>query len=394
MQRLIIRLGSQLADPIQWLVFSEQEQEIIASGQLKSSDDLASLKERASSAEIIALTPASNIYFAQVELPKSSSRKALSAIPYMIEEELCGDVSDLFFALGKRQDNIQEVAVVDKQKLRAWQRAFVEADLFCTTLIPDAYCLDVSKCINILEINDDLLVSLPGGKYLQGESSWLLPLILEQANKQQTQIKCYSEIHAWPKTEEAEFDFDLLPMQLLLNGAIKADLNLFQGEFAVKRKVNPAMDKWKLAAALAVIAICSNLVVKATEFNSIKSERALVKQQIDDAVKQGFPSLGKIRALRPVVQKEMEKLEQGGGNLSMLAMLSRLGSAFEASGIKPQNIRFDGKRSEIRMQSVAQNFEALEKFRRDAQSLGFEIDQGPINNRGTEVVGVITVRGK
>jgi len=45
------------------------------------------------------------------------------------------------------------------------------------------------------------------------------------------------------------------------------------------------------------------------------------------------------------------------------------------------------------MQSVAQSFEALEKFRRDAQNLGFEVDQGPINNRGSEVVGVITVKG-
>jgi len=393
MQRLIIRLGSELSDPIQWLVFSEQEQEIIASGQLNSANDLASLKERASSAEIIALAPASDVYLTQVELPKNAARKALAAIPFIIEEELCGDIANLSFALGTKQDNTQEVAVVDRRTLQNWQQAFVDAELFCSRLIPDAHCLPLNEKISLLQIGNDLLVRFPDGKCLQGETDWLLALVLAQAESKSTLITCYSEIESWPDTREAEFNFDLLPMQLLMQGAVNSNLNLFQGEFAVKRKVNPTWNKWKLAAALAVIAICANLIVTATEFNSLRNERSVVRQQIQEAVQQGFPELGSYRNLRVAVSAEMSKLEQGGGNLSMLAMLSRLGGAFESSGIKPQNIRYDGKRSEIRMQSVAQSFEALEKFRRDAQNLGFEVDQGPINNRGSEVVGVITVKG-
>ena len=393
MQRLIIRLGSELTDPIQWLVFSEQEQEIIASGQLKNSQDLPSLKERASSAEVFALAPVSDIYFTRVELPKNASRKVLAAIPFMIEEELCGDINELFFAQGNRIENAQEVAVVSKKKLKQWQNAFVEADLFCAHLYPDAYCLDVSDTANLVQIDQSLIARLPDGSCLQGETTWLLPLVLELTHSTETSITCFSDIDNWPEDRKAEFNFDLLPMQLLLNGALNAKLNLFQNEFAVKRKGNPTWNKWKLAAALAVIAICANLLVKATEFNNLKSERTLVRQQISSTVKQGFPDMGAYRFLRTAVEKEIVKLEKGGGNLSMLAMLSRLSGALESSGIKPQNMRYDSKRSEIRMQSVAQSFEALEKFRRDAQGLGFEVEQGPINNRGTEVVGVITVRG-
>lgn len=393
MQRLIIRLGADLSAPIQWLVYNEQENEIIASGQLQNGHDLSSLKERGSSAEVIALLPASSVYFTQVELPKSASRKALSAIPFMIEEELCGDISTLFFALGNKDNNRQNVAVIAKDTINLWQHALIDADLFCTKLVPDAYCLPSSNDVSMLEINDDVLVKFPDQVYLQGENSWVLPLAIDQATTKDLDIKCFSEIQNWPASQEAEFDFDLLPMQLLMQGAIDADLNLFQGEFSVKRKVNPIWDKWKVAAALALIAICANLVVKTTELNSIKNERKLVRQQIEQAVEQGFPNLGAYRALKPALEKEMIRLEQGGGNLSMLAMLSRLGGAFEASGVKPQNIRYDGKRSEIRMQSVARSFEALERFRRDAQNLGFEIEQGPINNRGDEVVGVITVKG-
>jgi general secretion pathway protein L len=61
--------------------------------------------------------------------------------------------------------------------------------------------------------------------------------------------------------------------------------------------------------------------------------------------------------------------------------------------VTPQTLRYDASRTELRMQSVANNFESLERFRRDVQSLGFAVDQGAINNQGDQVVGVIVVKG-
>ncbi|MFT6268158.1 MAG: general secretion pathway protein L [Alphaproteobacteria bacterium] len=393
MQRLIIRLGSQSGDPIHWLVYSEQEQEIIASGKLNDASALGSLAERATSAQVIALAPSSDVLFKQVKLPKNASRKAISAIPFMIEDELCGDVEKLFFALGPRRENTQQVAIINKEKIKQWQQAFEDAELFCTHLIPDAYCLPQNDGISLLEIEDNLLVRFADGQCMQGESQWLLPIVLEQSTKDETHLSCYSEVRELPEAEYTTFNFDHLPMQLLLKGALVSDLNLFQGEYAVKQKTNKSWDKWKLAAALAVIAIGTNLVFKTTELNNLKRERAEIRQGIAASIEQGFPNLGKVSNTKIVLAREVKALEQGGGNLSMLAMLSRLSSAFENSGVKPQTLKYDIRRSEIRMQSVAQSFEALENFRRDAQNLGFEVEQGAINNRGDEVIGVITVRG-
>ena len=393
MQRLIIRLGTNIEDPIHWLVFSDQENEIIASGQLQSAAELPSLKERASNAEMIALAPASDIYFAKVDLPKKGARKVIGAIPFMIEEELASNIDSLFFALGDNQDDKQDIAVIAKTTMAEWQDTLSNAGLFCPVLVPDAQCLPSNDGISLVQIGQQLLVKMPDDKYLQGEVSWLLPLALEQAQKQALSLYCYSEIDNWPADQNAQFVFDQLPMQLLLDGAKQSKLNLFQGEYAVRRKANPTWDKWKIAASLAAVAISLNLIFTATELSAIKSERADVREQTAQAVKQGFPQMGNYRFLRTAVEKEMLKLEQGGGDLSMLAMLTRLVKPFEASGVKPQNIRFDAKRSELRMQSVAKSFEALDKFKRDAQGLGFEVEQGAINNRGDEVVGVIVVKG-
>jgi general secretion pathway protein L len=393
MQRLIVRLGSQSSDPIHWLVYSEQEQEIIASGKLNSAEDLISIKDRAGNAQIIALAPSSDILFKQVELPKNASRKALGAIPFMIEDDLCGDIENLFFALGARQDNFQEIAVVKKEKLLQWQQTFEDADLFCSILVPDAYCLPQTEGISLLEIEDQLLVKMQNEQCLQGESEWLLPLVCDLAKSQEASFTCYSEISNLPNNDETNFNFDSLPMQLLMQGALQSPLNLFQGEYAIKRKTNSKWDKWKLAAVLAVIAICANLVFKSAELNSLKRDRAEIRQEIQTIIKQGFPELGRVSNIKTVLTREVKALEQGGGKLSMLAMLSTLSEAFQNSGVKPQTLKYDSRRSEIRIQSVAKSFEELESFRRKAQSLGFEVEQGAFNNRGDEVVGVITVRG-
>lgn len=76
----------------------------------------------------------------------------------------------------------------------------------------------------------------------------------------------------------------------------------------------------------------------------------------------------------------------------MLVMLSQLSSAFSASQVKPQTLRFDASRAELRMQAVARDFEALEQFKKLAEAQGFEVEQGAINNKDSQVIGSLSIR--
>ena len=76
----------------------------------------------------------------------------------------------------------------------------------------------------------------------------------------------------------------------------------------------------------------------------------------------------------------------------MLVVMSQLSDAFAASNVKPQTLRFDSKRSELRMQAVANNFDALEQFKRLAEEKGFEVEQGAINNRDNQYIGSFSIR--
>lgn len=120
MEQLLVRLGATESDPISWIVYSTSEEEIIASGELSHADDLATLGERAGNRGVIALAPSSEILLKWVTLPPRAGRKVLSALPFMLEDELASDISDQFFAIGPKQGDEQAVAVVSHEKLAMW----------------------------------------------------------------------------------------------------------------------------------------------------------------------------------------------------------------------------------------------------------------------------------
>ena len=184
-----------------------------------------------------------------------------------------------------------------------------------------------------------------------------------------------------------------MPMHVLVKGSQRASFNLFQGDFKVKQQVSNAWRQWRLAAVLGMVALTLSLVDKGVTLSTLNAEQAALATIIDDEVKRGFPNIGAYRDVKRKVTSELAKLEQGGGGVTMLAMMSQLSTAFAQTKVKPQSIRFDGERGELRMQAVATNFEALERFRNQAEQAGFTVEQGAINNRDNQVIGSIAIRG-
>jgi general secretion pathway protein L len=436
MEKLAIRLGSTPADPVHWLVWSDTEGEIIASGELPNIESLSQLKERAPNAKVVGIVPGCDLVLKNVQLPLKANRKVLNAVPFMLEDEVATDISLAFFAFGKRIGDLQQVAIVSREKLSFWQQAFKQADLFCDLLVPDMLALPfTSGNISILSIGDDsnapLIVRTDEWEGYQGEYSWTFPLLqkhlkaIPQESALQS-ITTYSELahseqlqHILSKhqssaqiADSADPDglidedstaksnninlvanYDHLPMQLMLDGALKAGFNLLQGEFAVKAKKSMHWEKWRLVAVLAAVALCANLLSKTVELSSLKSQRLASEAKLEASIAKGFPNLPRSRDKRAAIQREMDRLSQSGGGISMLVMLTQMSPSFANTGVTPQSIRYDASRTELRMQSVASNFESLEKFRREIQALGFEVDQGAINNKGDQVVGTIIIKG-
>ena len=396
MESLVIRLGSQLGDPVHWLVWSGQEQEIIASGMLDDATQLSTLAQRAGNRPITALVPGCDFYLKWVTLPAKASRKAISAIPYMLEEELSTDINEQFFALGQRQGQLQAVAVVSKQKMFDWLQAINQAGLFCDKLIPDVLALPhTPDTWSMLTLGDQVIVRQDQWQGLQGDISWVLPAVEHFAKQQTTplQITNFSEVGLTNLANvNAQSQPLEMPMQVLATGALNTTFNLLQGDYKPKKQNKQNWHQWRLAAALAAIAFIASLVDKSIELNRLNTEKEQIRVQIQGEYQRAFPGSPMARLVRKQMEKRIAQLESGGGSTSMLMVLSQLSDAFESSKVKPQSLRFDSARAELRMQAVASNFEALEQFKRLAKDKGFEVEQGAINNKDNQVIGALSIR--
>ena len=396
MEQLLVRLGANHTDPISWLVYSRTEDEIIASGELPNAEALSSLTERAGQRSVIALAPSSEILLKWVELPPKAGRKIISAIPFMLEDELATDISQQFFAIGPKRGDEQAVAVVSHEKMELWQSWLSEAGLFCDTIIPDVLAVPVTENgWSVLTLGEQLLVRQDTFKGVQGEATWLLPTLVHFTAQQESPITITNyagiDLSTLPNIEEAQAPLEL-PMQVLAKEAMQSSFNLCQGDYKVKRKRSGVLNQWRIAAVLAVLALCTSLIDKGFSLYQLKAQNQALSSEINTAVKAGFPNIGTYRNVRLKLQSELAKLEQGGGSASMLIMLDQLAPAFSATDVKPQTLRFDATRTEIRIQAQGKNFEALEQFKRTAENAGFMVEQGAINNRDNGVVGTVSVR--
>ncbi|TDF36427.1 type II secretion system protein GspL [Alteromonadaceae bacterium M269] len=398
-EQLVIRLGTEPTDPIYWIVWSLAEQEIIASGELPDAPALASLSERAGNRPVIALVPTSDVSLRWVTLPAKAGRKALAAIPYMLEEDISGEIEAQFFALGQKQDDQQQVAVVEKARIEQWLQVIRDAGLRCGKLIPDILALpQQDQEWSVLQLGNQFLLRQDEWKGMQGESDWMLPAVSHFVSQQEDALTIanYSDIEL-PELDNVTVAPQQLemPMQILAKEALTTPFNLLQGDYKPKKESSGVWKKWRTAAILAGIAVTASLVDKAVTLNQLQAEEEQVWTDIQQNFKTAFPEVRRVTkaTIQPLMRQKMKELEdKSGGSASMLLMLSQLSEAFESSNIKPQSMRFNSQRAEMRLQAVASSFEALQKFSQMAEQQGFTVQQGAVNNRDTEVVGSITIR--
>ena len=396
MEQLVIRLGSNTEQPIHWLVWSNEQSEIIASGELPNALELASLKNRAGNRPIIALVPGSDVLLKQLELPAKAARKALAAIPFMLEDELSTDIDSAFFALGEQEGDLQNIAIVQKQKMDLWLAIMQDAGLACQQLLPDVLAVPTTEAHwGLLNIGPYCIIRQSSWQGMQGEADWTLAAVAHYAKQQDEKllINSYTEINfaSIANTEVTE-ELSSMPMELLAKGAMSTKFNLLQGAYTQKKVVSGAGKQWRLAAILAGVALLVTVADKAIQVQQLSEQKAQLQADIRGHFQRAFPETKRIVDVKKQMRQKLKALEGNGSGASMLVMMSQLSSAFSSSQVTPQTIRFDQGRSEIRMQAIANNYESIERFKSLAEQQGFTVEQGAINNRDNKVMGSLVIR--
>ncbi|WP_022940000.1 type II secretion system protein GspL [Psychromonas hadalis] len=397
-ERLIIRLASEASQKQHWLIWSESEKEIIGSGELDNAEQLKTLTEKAQSRHVICLLPGVDVCIKEVVIKGAFNRQMQQALPYIIEEELAGDVEKLHFTVIAKRTNLVHVAVCDKQRMTSWLGWLADAKISCKQFIPEGLALPFPAARNWQAVQLDNHWIIRESKELAWscELSMLDIILSSKIDEQSNQtIESYSPLLEGCLGDWVN-DFPTLPMELLTAGAIGCKVNLLNGEFKVKKEINKNLLKWRLPAilvALFFVISCINLVM---ENSRVEAQVAMVKGQVESVYKLAFPEQKKLRYSRVKKRlKTMLKATNGNRDPSgFLVMLDEIAPIFENNKeLETSSLKYDAKKQQMRILAVGNNFQAFEKFS-NALPKQYHLQQGALNSSKNQVSGLLTIGKK
>lgn len=397
-ERLIIRLASKASQKNHWLIWSDSENEIIASGQVDNAEQLNTLTEKALYRTVICLLPSVDVCIKEVVINGVYNRQIQQALPYLVEEDLASDVETLHFSVLSKQTDLVHVAICNKQKMIDWLAWLESAQISCKQFIPEGLALPVVEDgkWQALQLGENWIIR-ESEQLGWGCEPAMLTFMLEsklQDNLAQ-QIASYSPLPESCPGQWLHVDA-VLAMELLAKGTLDNNINILTGEFKPKKESNKQLKKWRVTGILSaffVLLLMFNLHLKKIQ---VQEQTALVKQHVEVVYKQAFPLQNKLKyaRIKKKIKTMLRSVDAGSAKSGFLQMFNELLPAFlENSQLKPTSIKFDGQKQEMRILISGDSFQAFEQLTSSLTPY-FNVEQGALNSSKNIVSGLLTIRKK
>ncbi|MGI2105988.1 type II secretion system protein GspL [Shewanella frigidimarina] len=399
-ERLFIRLGKSSEHPCSWLVWSEQEQEIIASGELSDAASLSTLAERAGNRPVDVLVPAANMTLTQIMLPEKGQRQALKALPYMLEESLATNVDNMHFVVGPREGEQLNVAAVAHEQMQIWLEWLHHAGLKVKRIVPDCLALPLEQCRwAAMSVGSEYLIRTSEGSGVSMPKAWsafALPKLLIAAkpnDNESISVASYSDDIVFEGVEINNKPLDL-PMMVLAKGILNAPINLLSGIYKPKHEYSKQLLTWKNSAIVVMIAIVLALANKGIAIHQLNNQTTELQAQSEIIFKQAVPGVNRIVNMRSQMGSELRSMQGQGGGAVFFEMLDGLKPAFsKVPELKPNTLRYEANRNELRMQVTAKTYGQIDTFK-ELVSKDYLLEGGAMNSSEESVTSTLTLRNK
>ncbi|WP_261816444.1 type II secretion system protein GspL [Vibrio gallicus] len=400
---LTVRLSRQNSEEIPWLVWSATQQEIIASGELSSIEELSSLAHYAQERRTLLLLDSCDVILHEVEVPAGATRQLATMLPFLLEDDVAQDVDELHFTILKQTGTRAWTAAIERDYLSQCVEHFKQAGIELSRVIPDVLVLpNLESDITVMPFANHYLIRHDEFSGFSIEQL-LLPVINEQlpfVTSAQDQdddtspaadplkVDCFESI---PEPLQGRSDLECrivnseLPMQVLAKNAQLSSLTLLSGEFKRQSSWLKNVRVWRTPAIAAGILLALFSVKTFVHVNQIESQAAAYRTESERIFRSVFPDKRRIPTvsyLKRQMTDETTRLSGGTVEAPMLTWLIEVQAALKDNkNVKIQNLKYDGNRDELRIQAQANDFQTFEKIR-VALSEKFAVEQGQINRNG------------
>ncbi|PMH28821.1 type II secretion system protein GspL [Vibrio lentus] len=402
---LTVRLSSEPQSPVQWLVWSTSQQEVIASGELSSWEQLDELTPYAEKRSCIALLPGNECLIKRVEIPKGAARQFDSMLPFLLEDEVAQDIEDLHLTILDKDASHATVCGVDREWLKQALELFREANIVFRKVLPDTLAVPFEEQgISALQIDQHWLLRQGNYQAVSISEAWL-PMFLQSdwvvagEEEQATTIFSYTAMPSDDVQQQSGVEWQAKPaelvMSLLSQQAIISSVNLLTGTFKTKSSFSKYWRVWQkvaIAACLLVAVIVTQQVLKVQQYEAQAEAYRAESERIFRAVLPGKQRIPTISYLKRQMNDEAKKYGGSGEGDSLLGWLALLPETLgQVKSIEVESIRYDGNRSEVRLQAKSSDFQHFETARVKLEEK-FVVEQGPLNRNGDAVFGSFTLK--
>ena len=402
---LTVRLSSEPQSPVPWLVWSTSQQEVIASGELAGWHQLEELTPYAEQRTCIALLSGNDCLLNHVEIPKGAARQFDSMLPFLLEDEIAQDVEDLHFTILEKNATHATVCGVDRAWLSQIMDDFKQVNITVRKVLPDILALPVEDEEGVSAVQIDSQWLLRQGEYqaVSVDNDWLA-LFLQTDwldHESEPSIHCYTSLPSQDVIEQSRVTWQAKPaeliMSLLSQQAITSSINLLSGSFKAKSSVSKYWRIWQkvaIAASLLIAVLVTQQVLLVQQYETQAQAYRTESERIFRTV---FPNKRKIPTvsyLKRQMNDEASSLGGSGSDESLLSWLTLLPKTLgTVTAIEIESIKYDGNRSEVRLQAKSADFQSFESANAKL-SEQFDVEQGPLNRNGESVFGSFTLKAR
>jgi hypothetical protein len=371
----------------QKISFYDESLNILFSSEI-SSDEESSIFNVNSNKEDIAIIASNDFSFYKFDLPTTSQRNLKKVIPFMLSEEILGEVEDYFWIQGSQSEI---VGIIEHQKI---QEIKDKLDSKVSKLIPiQALSSSIENLLVIL--GDKAFISLQDNWYWFADKKSILNTLALTLRKYE--IK---KLNVWSTekkldlpnldidTEEKYFSStkDLLnEFSQILD--IRNSLNFFSKEYEQKIDWRSIFLRYKFYGYSSLAFFGIFLLSAIVQFSYLNVSNNLLKNKIIDTFKEKFPS----ETLESDLISQVNGLiNQGQIDYSALNAVSIVSDAVSNSeNIVLVSISYERSRFIIEVQT--NSYDQLQEYVDLVNSMGLSVNLGASRRVNNFIQGEISI---
>ena len=318
------------------------------------------------------------------------------ALPFMLEESLLEDVSELHFAHAPLCDGLQAVGVVKRATINEWMEEMPEP-LRDLPWVTEALCLPWSAGQwTLLFESGSVLVRWGEAEGGRVEVA-LLPALLQSLDSGPGVVVAYGQDEAAARAsippqfhDQLQWRQGGLSEALLLAEPAPAGPDLRQGEFAPQLPLKRWWGVWQQVAVALGVALILKTGLSVADYQTLKAEDLQLRQAIQDSYRRINPR-GVVVDAEKQLNRQLAELGAGAQHRAFTPVLvTLLGAAGAVPDITLTSVNFSGGR-EIRVNLSAPNFQSVELVRDQLGQRSLQASLESSNARGDGVVARLRV---